>query len=104
MQDHIYRVPVRASGQAGNSVDISLNEPLQGLDGTRAANGELFVAENKGDKISVISVNEHKASVTVIKDRLQASTGIEPAGDSLWITERKTGKVCSLPIPHIVCT
>lgn len=98
MTNHIYRVPVDASGKAGDPVDISLNQPVEGPDGMRAANGKLFVAENKGGKISVISVDGHKGSVTVIKDGLQTPTGVEPAGDSLWITERKTGKVYSLPL------
>ncbi|MFL6351971.1 MAG: SMP-30/gluconolactonase/LRE family protein [Bryobacteraceae bacterium] len=99
MTNHIYRVPVDASGKTGEPVDISLDQPVQGPDGMRAANGKLFVAENHGGKISAISVNGDKATVTVIKDGLQTPTGVEPAGDTLWITERKTGKVYSLPLP-----
>jgi len=37
----------------------------------RAANGKLIVAENGSGKISALSVNGDKASVTVIKDGTQ---------------------------------
>ena len=70
---------------AGEPVDISLDQLVQGPH-VRAANGKLFVAENHGGKISTISVNRDKASVTVIKDGLRTPTGVEPAGDTLWIT------------------
>jgi len=99
MTNHIFRVPVDGSGKAGEPVEISLDQPVQGPDGMRAANGKLFVTENHAGKISVISLSGDKASVRVIKDGLQTPTGVEPAGDTLWITERKTGKVYSLPLP-----
>lgn len=97
--DHVYRIPVDASGKAGEPVDIALDHPVQGPDGMRAANGKLFVAENHGGKISVLTVSGDKASVTVLKEGLKTPTGIEPAGDTLWFTERGTGKVFSMPLP-----
>ncbi len=99
ISNHIYRIPVDASGKAGEPVDISLNQPVQGPDGMRAANGKLFVAENRGGKISVLTVQGDKASVTVLKEGLKTPTGVEPAGDTLWITERATGKVMSIHLP-----
>lgn len=95
---HIYRIPMNGSGKAGEPVDIALDQPVHGPDGMRASKGKLFVAENKGGKISVITLNGDKGSVTVMKDGLQTPTGVEPAGDTLWVTERKTGKVYSLPL------
>lgn len=97
--NHIYRIPVDASGKAGEPADISLDQPVQGPDGMRAANGKLFVAENHGGKISVITVNGDKASVTLIKEGLKTPTGVEPAGDTLWIAERGAGKAVSIPMP-----
>ena len=65
----------------------------------RAANGKLFVAENGSGKISVITVNGDKASVTVIKEGLKTPTAVEPAATLLWIAERGTGKAVSIPMP-----
>ena len=96
----LYRIPVDASGKAGQPVNISLDQPVKGPDGMRAANGKLFVAENGSGKISAITVHEDKASITVIKEGLQTPTGVEPAGDTLWIAERGAGKAVSILMPQ----
>jgi hypothetical protein len=95
----LYRIPVNAAGKAGDPVDIWMDQPVKGPDGMRAANGKLFVAENASGKISVITVNGDKASVTVLKEGLKTPTGVEPAGDTLWFTERAIGKAESIPMP-----
>jgi hypothetical protein len=96
----LYRIPVDAAGKPGRPVDIWTDQPISGPDGMRAANGKLFVAENGSGKISAITVNGDKASVTVIKDGLKTPTGVEPAGDTLWIAERGAGKAVSIPMPQ----
>src|SRR3954468_12961360 len=95
----LYRIPVDAAGKPGQPEDIWMDQPVKGPDGMRAANGKLFLAENASGKISVLTVNGDKASVTVLKEGLKTPTGVEPAGDTLWFTERATGKVMSIPMP-----
>lgn len=95
----LYRIPMDASGKPGSPVDIWMDQPVEGPDGMRAANGKLFVAENGSGKISSITIHGDKASVTVLKDGLKTPTGIEPAGDTLWFTERAIGKAESIPMP-----
>jgi sugar lactone lactonase YvrE len=95
----LYRIPVDAGGKAGTPVDIWMDQPIKGPDGMRAANGKLIVAENGSGKISVLTVNGDKASVTVIKEGLNTPTGVEPAGDTIWIAERGAGKAVSVPMP-----
>jgi hypothetical protein len=97
--NNLYRIPVDATGKAGEPVDIWMDQPIKGPDGMRAANGKLLVAENGSGKISVITVSGDKASVTVIKDGLKTPTGVEPAGDMIWIAERGAGKAISIPMP-----
>jgi len=92
----LYRIPVDAAGKPGTPEDIWMDQPVKGPDGMRAANGKLYVAENGSGKISVLTVNGDKASVTVLKDGLKTPTGIEPAGDTLWFTERAVGKAESI--------
>lgn len=98
-KNKLYRIPVDASGKAGQPVEISLDQPIKGPDGMRAANGKLIVAENGSGKISAITVHGDKASITVLKEGLNTPTGVEPAGDTIWITERGTGKVMPIPMP-----
>jgi hypothetical protein len=95
----LYRIPVDAAGKPGTPVDIWMDQPVKGPDGMRAANGRLFVAENGSGTIAAITVNGDKAQVTVLKEGLKTPTGIEPAGDSLWFTERAIGKAESIAMP-----
>jgi len=97
--NNLYRIPVDAAGKAGQPVDIWMDQPVKGPDGMRAANGKLLVAENGSGKISVITVNGDKASVTVIREGLNTPTAVEPAGDTIWIAERGAGKAVSIPMP-----
>src|SRR5580700_5603237 len=95
----IYRIPVDAAGKAGQAVELSLDQPVKGPDGMRAARGKLLLAENGSGKISVITVNGDKASVTVIKEGFKTPTAVEPDGDTIWIAERGAGKAVSIPMP-----
>jgi hypothetical protein len=95
----LYRIPVDAAGKPGAPVDIWMDQPVKGPDGMRAANGKLLVAENGSGKISVLTVTGDKASVTVLKEGLNTPTGVEPAGDTIWIAERGAGKAVSVPLP-----
>ncbi len=95
----LYRVPVDASGKAGRPVDIWLDKPIKGPDGMRAANGKLFLTENRAGKIDAVSVNGETASVTVLQEGLAAPTAIEPFGDTLWYGERTADVAHSMPLP-----
>jgi hypothetical protein len=95
----LYRIPVDANGKPGDPIDIWMDQPVKGPDGMRAANGKLILAENASGKIAILTVNGDKATVTVIKDGLNTPTGVEPAGDTIWISERGAGKAVSVPMP-----
>src|SRR3984893_5975993 len=97
--NNLYRIPMDAAGRSGQPVDIWMDQPVEGPDGMRAANGKLLLAENGSGKISVITVPGDKASVTVIKEGLKTPTAVEPAGDTIWIAERGAGKAVSIPMP-----
>ena len=98
--NNLYRIPVDAAGKPGQPVDIWMDQPIKGPDGMRAANGKLLLAENGSGKISVLTVNGDKASVTVIREGLNTPTAVEPAGDVIWIAERGAGKAVSIPMPR----
>jgi hypothetical protein len=95
----VYRIHVDAAGKAVQPVEIALDKPLKGPDGMRAANGKLLVAENGAGRISALTVTGNKGSVTVLKEGLDTPTAVEPAGDTIWIAERGTGKAVSIPMP-----
>ena len=100
ISNKLYRVPVDAAGKAEPPVEISMDQPVKGPDGMRAANGRIFVAENGSGKISALTINGDKANVTVIREGLKTPTGVEPVGDTLWIAERGAGQAVSIPMPR----
>lgn len=95
----LYRIPVDASGKPGAPIDIWMDAFVDGPDGMRAANGKLFVAENRGGKVIALTITGNSAHVTLLKGDLKTPTGVEPAGNALWYSERATGKVAALPLP-----
>lgn len=96
----LYRIPFRPDGKPGAPVDIWMDAPVKGPDGIRAAGGKLFQAEGNAGKVHALTINGDTAHVTVLKDGLKSPTAVEPAGDTLWFTERATGKVMSIPMPR----
>jgi streptogramin lyase len=96
----LYRIPVDASGKPGAPVDIWFDAPMRGLDGMRAQNGKMFVANGGSGTVAALTIKDDTAHVAILKDNLATPTGVEPAGDTLWFTERGTGKVMSMAIPR----
>jgi hypothetical protein len=66
----------------------------------RAANGKLYLTENRNGRASVVTVNGDQATVVTILDGLTQPTAIEPAGDILWVGDRAKDKAIALPMPN----
>lgn len=96
----LYRIPMDASGKAGAPVDIWMDQPVKGIDGMRAANGKIYAAENGSGKVTALTIDGDRAHVTVLKEGLKTPTGVEPAGETLWIAERGAGKAVGIPLPR----
>jgi hypothetical protein len=97
--NNLYRIPVDASGKPGTPVQIWMDAPVKGPDGMRAVGNMLLHAENGAGKVDGLTVNGDTAHVTVLKNGLNQPTGVEPAGDTIWIAERGAGKAVSIPTP-----
>ena len=95
----LYRVPMDANGKAGKPVDIWMDKPIDGPDGMRAANGNLFLTENRAGKIDMVTLNGDTAKITVLQEGLATPTAIEPAGDTLWYGERAGDRAHSMALP-----
>lgn len=98
--DALYRIPLDRSGKAGAPQKIETDQPIKGPDGMRAAHGKLFLAENRGGRASMLTIQGDKAKVTVLLDGLVKPTAIEPAGDVLWIGDRGADKAVAIPLPR----
>jgi sugar lactone lactonase YvrE len=94
----LYRIPVDANSKPQDPVEVQTDRVLEAPDGMRAAKGKLYVAENKGGRVSVVALSGDKGTVTVLKEGLKTPTAIEPHGNTLWFSERAIGKVESIPL------
>jgi sugar lactone lactonase YvrE len=97
--DKLYRIPVDAAGKAGQPVELLMDQPVKAPDGMRAFREKLLLADSGNGKIDVLTLNRDKAKVRVIKEGLNTPTAVEPAGSTIWIAERGTGKAVSIPMP-----
>lgn len=97
--NNLYRIPVDASGKPGNPVEIWMDAPVKGPDGMRAVGNMLLHAENGAGKVDSLTIDGDRAHVTVLKDGLNQPTAVEPAGNTIWITNRGAGQVVSIPMP-----
>jgi hypothetical protein len=100
ISNNLYRIPLDPTGKAGAPVQIWPDRPIKGPDGMRAANGKLYLAENRNGRASVVTVNGDQATVVTILDGLTQPTAIEPAGDTLWVGDRAKDKAIALPMPN----
>ena len=97
--NQIYRIPMDATGKAGDPVQIWTDQPIKGPDGMRASGDRLFIAENRNGRASMLTINGDIAHVTVVKDGLTTPTAIDPAGDMLWVGDRANDNATSIPMP-----
>ncbi len=100
ISNNLYRIPLDATGKAGAPVQIWPDRPIKGPDGMRAANGKLYLTENRNGRADVVTVNGDQATVVTILDGLTQPTAIEPAGDILWVGDRAKDKAIALPMPN----
>jgi len=95
----LYRIPLDKDGKAGTPQPIALDLQIDGPDGMRAANGKLFLGENRGGKADMIAISGDQGHVTVLLEGLGAATAIQPAGKILWVGDRANDKAVAIPLP-----
>jgi hypothetical protein len=99
ISNNLYRIPLDAAGKAGAPVQIWPDKPIKGPDGMRAANGKLYLTENRNGRASMVTVNGDQATVVPIIEGLTRPTAIEPIGDTLWVGDRAKDKAIAIPMP-----
>ena len=83
--NQIYRIPMDATGKAGDPVQIWTDQPIKGPDGMRASADRLFISENRNGRASMLTINGDIAHVTPVKEGLTQTTALDVAGDTLWM-------------------
>jgi len=97
--NNLYRIPIDAAGKAGAPEDLWLSQSIKGPDAIRAADGKLFLAENRSGKVDLVIVQGDKALITKIKDGFEGSTAVEPYAGMLWVGEARGNRATAIPMP-----
>ena len=97
--NNLYRIPMDAAGKAGAPEDLWLSQSIKGPDAIRAANGKLFVAENRSGKVDVVTIEGDKALITTIREGFEGSTAVEPYAGMLWVGEARGNRATAIPMP-----
>lgn len=97
--NNLYRIPIDAAGKAGAPEDLWLSQSVKGPDAIRAADGKLFLAENRSGKVDLVIVQGDKALITTIKDGFEGSTAVEPYAGMLWVGEARGNRATAIPLP-----
>jgi hypothetical protein len=95
----LYRIPIDQSGKPGAPVDIWMDAPVRGPDGMRAANDRLYLAATGSGAVLSLTVTGDTAHVAVLKDGLISPSAVQPSGNVIWFSERRSGKILSIPMP-----
>jgi hypothetical protein len=94
----LFRIPLDASGKAGDPVQILPNRLLKAPDGMRAANGKLYLAEGGAGQVDEVRINGNNATIVPLRTGLTAPTAVEPHGDTLWVGDRGGNKAVAVPL------
>jgi hypothetical protein len=97
--NNLYRIAIDATGKAGAPEDLWLSQSIKGPDAIRAANGKLFVAENRTGRVDVVTIDGDKAIITTLKDGFEGSTAVEPYGSMLWVGESRGNRATAILMP-----
>jgi len=95
---NLYRIDFDAQGK-GKPVELFMDKLVNKPDGMREAGGRLYVAENGGGKVHYLTITGDTAKVTVFKEGLREPTGVQPAGNTIWVPERQADKGTALSVP-----
>lgn len=94
----LFRIPMDASGKAGDPVQILPNKLLKAPDGMRAANGKLYLAEGGAGQVDEVRINGNNATIVPLKTGLTAPTAVEVHGDTLWVGDRGGNKAVAVAL------
>ena len=96
----IFRIPMDATGKVTAApVQILVPRLLHSPDGMRAGGGKLFLAENSGGQVDVVTIADDKATITTVRTGFVDPTAVQPLGDTLWVGDRGTSKAVAVPMP-----
>lgn len=84
----LYRVALKADGTMDTLTELTVSHKLGGPDGMRLISGSRFIqAESTIGRLSVVSFDGDKATMTVLRDDLESSPGATIVGKTVYVAK-----------------
>jgi hypothetical protein len=88
--NRLWRIAIDRNGHVGAITQLTPSQPLHGADGFRLIRGNAFLlAENAAGRLDEVHISGDRATITVIKERLDTPTSAIVLGRTIYGVERK---------------
>ena len=86
---HLFRVPVKSDGSAGDLVELHPSQPLSRPDGMRPLGKNRFLLIEGAGRLDHVTVTGDDAKIEVLKDGFNGPTAVTRTGNTAWVLEGK---------------
>jgi sugar lactone lactonase YvrE len=86
---HLFRVPVKKDGAAGDLVEIKPSQPLSLPDGMRPLGKNQFLLIEGAGRLDKVTVTGTDAKIEVLKSGFTGPTAVTQTGKIAWVLEGK---------------
>ncbi len=86
---HLFRIPVKSDGSAGDIAELKPSQTLTQPDGMRAIGKNEFLLIEGAGRLDHVTVSGDEAKIEVLKDGFNGPTAVTRVGDTAWVLEGK---------------
>jgi sugar lactone lactonase YvrE len=86
---HLFRIPVKSDGSAGDIAELKPSQTLTQPDGMRAIGKNEFLLIEGAGRLDHVTVSGDDAKIEVLKDGFNGPTAVTRVGDTAWVLEGK---------------
>ncbi|HTR00990.1 MAG TPA: SMP-30/gluconolactonase/LRE family protein [Candidatus Acidoferrum sp.] len=84
----LFRVALKPDGTMSGLIELSVSQKLNGPDGMRLIKGSTFIqAESTSGRLSIVTVEGDKATMTILRDNLESSPGATMVGNTAYVVK-----------------
>ena len=86
---HLFRIPVKSDGSAGDIAELKPSQTLTQPDGMRAIGKNEFLLIEGAGRLDHVTVSGDEAKIEVLKEGFNGPTAVTRVGDTAWVLEGK---------------
>jgi sugar lactone lactonase YvrE len=87
--NHLFRIPVKSDGSAGNIMELKPSQMLSRPDGMRSVGKNEFLLIEGAGRLDRVTISGDDAKIEVLKDGFNGPTAVTRVGSTAWVLEGK---------------